>query len=344
MKSLYCSVGLLMAVVSASTTADLQMLADSELSAVRGQAGLSIELATEIDIGEIAYRDEGYIAIKDIHLGGLGGSMLDNMLITLDIAGPNEVLHRGFSRFAMWADAGLVDSAHLDVADAAARYSVGGSYGEAFNDGDMVLHVESLDSGANASNDTEQNIAAYQSAVDFALSVGSVGLTEQGYAVGSGPTGGAMFSDIDAEGYLGPVDIVIRNGSGATSPVSGGAMDVSDAVTEVDAYFRVTDLDLNWDAADVLLIFNFAAMKQLDVKINNTRGNDYVGQFGFAKVSAKFAEGASNINGVTGLAIYDVEIRADVDMPHVQFGNASSIGGIYFTDFVFQTDVLVYGH
>ncbi|PID42546.1 MAG: hypothetical protein CSB48_10050 [Proteobacteria bacterium] len=346
MKSLIPSVsaGLLAAIVSASATADLQALADSEMSEVQGQAGLSIELSAQVDIGEVAYQDAGYVAIKDIHLGGIGASMLDNMLITMDIAGPNEVLHRGFSKFAMWADNGLVDAAHQDVAAAIARYSVGGGYGEAFNDGDMVIHIDSLDPGVIAGNNTAQNIAAYQSAIDFGLSVDSVSLTTTGYDVGNGPAGTLMFSDINAEGYLGPVDIVIRN-SDATNTISNGAMDVSGAVTEVDAYFRVTDMDLDWDAADVLLVFNFAAMKQLGVRIHNTRGNDYIGEFGFARVSAKFAAGTSNVSpGVTGLAVYDVEIRADVDMPHVQFGSSPSIGGIYFTDFVFQTDVLVYGH
>jgi hypothetical protein len=169
-------------------------------------------------------------------------------------------------------------------------------------------------------------------------------LHEQSYVIGSRAPGGKMFSDLTMQGYLGPVDIIVRNGTGASIPVSNGTMTVKDAITEVDAYFRVDDLDFNWDNADLLLIFNFAAMTQTDTRIHNMRGNDAVGKFGFANISAKLAEGTSTITGATGLALYDVEIRADVDMPNIQFGNSPSIGGVNFTDFVFKVDTLVYGH
>ncbi len=345
MKGLIQASGIAAAFVSATAMAELTPLEDAQMSAVQGQAGLTVELAAQIDIGEIAYHDAGFATIKDLHLGGQGGTMLDNVLMTLDVAGNNEVLHRGFSKFAMWADQGLVSAANADVADAIAKYSLGGGqYGEAFGDGDLVIHIDSVDSGVAAGNSSDQNIENYQNAIDFQLTIDSINLHESSYAVGSQTRGGLMFSNIDLKGNIGPVDIIIRNGTGATNVVSNGTMEVSDAMMEVDAYFRVTEGDLDWDNADVLLIFNLAAVKQRQVQINNTRGLDATGAFGFADVKAKVAEGKSLSSGTSGLALWDVEIRADVDMPVFQFGDAPSIGGVYFTDFVFQTDVVVYGH
>jgi len=325
--------------------AELKPLDDDTMSSLTGQAGITIELETKIEIGEIAYKDAGHMLIRDIFLGGIGRSTLDNILMTIDVAGDGEVLNHGFSRVAEWADKGLIDSANADVQDAIAKYNQAGQYGKKFNSGDLVVHIDAVDPGVIGSNSSDQNLAAYTSSTDFELAIGSVELAKSDYSVGSGVTSGAsMFSDISVQGYLGPTDIVIRNGSNTFSDTSNGKMSVSDAVMEIDANFRVTDLDMDWDNSDLLLIFNLAALKLRDMKIHNNRCLDSVGHFGFASASAKIAEGVSNITGNSGLAIYDANLTMDIDMPHVQFGSAPSIGEVYFTDFVIQADLLVYGH
>ena len=329
-----------------SSFAEMKVLDDNILSGVSGQAGLSIELEAKIEIGEIAYQDEGYLLVRDLFLGGVGGTTLDNILMTIDVAGDNEVLHRGFSKVAEWADQGLVSTANADVADAVAKYDLGGGqYGDTFNDGDLVIHIDATDPGVLGTNTSTQNIDAYTTSTDFELTVGSVEYAKSTYAPGSTTTSGSqMFSDVSMQGYLGPTDIIVRNGTNTFSDTANGSMSVSDSGVELDANFRVTDLDMDWDNGDLIVLFNFAGLKLRDLKIHNTRGLDTVGHFGFASVSAKIAEGFSNTTGVSGLAIHDVDLRMDIDAPYVQFGNAPSIGGVYFTDFVIQADLLVYGH
>lgn len=77
--------------------ADLKALDDSAMGNVTGQAGVTIELETEVSIGEFRYTDEGYLSVNDIYIGGgsverdvdgnvtgVDGS-LDDLLIDIDV-------------------------------------------------------------------------------------------------------------------------------------------------------------------------------------------------------------------------------------------------------------------
>ncbi|WP_148863024.1 DUF6160 family protein [Marinobacter fonticola] len=61
---------LCLAVTPVAAVAEIQMLDDSEMGAVTGQAGVSIELETKVNIDEFRYIDEGMLAISDIEIGG----------------------------------------------------------------------------------------------------------------------------------------------------------------------------------------------------------------------------------------------------------------------------------
>ncbi|MGF2734594.1 DUF6160 family protein [Marinobacter sp. DUT-1] len=80
--------------------ADIQMLDETSMGNITGQAGVSIELETKIGIGRFTYTDEGSLAINDIRIGGtnrtdlfgfngMGGPVatdtLDNIRIDIDI-------------------------------------------------------------------------------------------------------------------------------------------------------------------------------------------------------------------------------------------------------------------
>jgi hypothetical protein len=344
MKGLIIKGTLCCAVLAQPAIAEFSPLNEHEMSNVSGQAGISIELSSNITIGEIAYQDKGYLLIQDFSLGGIGGGPLDNLLINIDVAGDSEVLNYGFSRMAMYANTGLVDSSNADVADAVAKYNQGGGqYGKVFNDGDLVIHMDSVTDGVSSSNSQAENISAYGTAIDFELGIGAVSNVESSYVAGAmTPSGNSMFSNITMQGYLGPVDIVVRNATGSTTLASN--ITAANSRTEIEAHFAVTDLDVDWDSGDLLILFNFDALKLRDVKIHNNRGEDTVGHFGMASVKATIGEAMSNITGVTGLGIYDIDLRTDIDMPHFQFGSAPSIGQVYLTDFVITADMVVYGH
>lgn len=77
--------------------ADLKALDDTTMGNVTGQAGVTIELETEVSIGEFRYTDEGYLSVNDIFIGGGSverdangvvtgvSGMLDDLVIDIDV-------------------------------------------------------------------------------------------------------------------------------------------------------------------------------------------------------------------------------------------------------------------
>lgn len=314
----------------ATALADFRPLDDASMAAVTGQAGVSIELETKLSIDRLTWTDEGSLSVNGLRLSGHNDTVLDNLKLTIDIAGEGEVLEHGFSEIARRANAGLLDTSNPDVADALAKYSVAGSFGKQFNSGDLVIHLGATDYGDPTSLDD------YLQAVDFELAIDSI--------TTSGTDGSTnLFSDINLQGYIGPTDLVIRNGGSSTRTLANGNT-VSGSELQLDTHFEVTDGSLNWDAADVILIFNFAAVGIEGLQIHNRRGNDTLGHFGMAHATAKLSRGTGATSGKEGLSIHGVEFRADIDMPVFKVGG-TSIGSVQFTDFVISdTTMMVYGH
>lgn len=345
----------LMLAISSNLSADLKQLNDHTLSKMTGQSGITIDLEAMVSVGEIAYKDGGYLTLENLQLSGVGGAALDNMRITIDVANQGEVLTHGFSNYASFANAGLLSASNADTAWAMSEYDQGsGEYGNIYNDGDLVLHLEAGDTGISNTASLANNLQSANQAIDFKLMLDSLNLADSNYNLGtySSATKTTLLSNISMEGYLGPADIVIRNNGNAKTNTLPSGVSVGDSVIEIDANFRVTDLDFTWDVADVILLFNLAGVQLNDMKIHNTRGADTLGHFGFASVQAKIAS-ASGIKNtqigqptVDGIAIYDVDLRMDLDMPHISFGNSGkSIGEVYFTDFVFSnTSLIVSAH
>lgn len=92
--------------------AELQAMDDSMMGNVTGQAGVTIELETQVSIGQFTYTDEGTFAVKDINLGGAltsssqsaadyaaatgAGELLDQLKIDIDIADDGDaIIHVG---------------------------------------------------------------------------------------------------------------------------------------------------------------------------------------------------------------------------------------------------------
>jgi len=81
-----------------AANAELTALNDSTMSNLTGQAGVTIELQTKIDIGNVVYTDEGSLNLAGVHVGGgaittdattgnvngVAGN-LDDLVATIDI-------------------------------------------------------------------------------------------------------------------------------------------------------------------------------------------------------------------------------------------------------------------
>ena len=80
-----------------AANAGMKALDDVAMGNVTGQAGVTIELETKVDIGEFRYIDEGYLSVTNISLGGGSverdangnvtgvSGLLDDLLINIDI-------------------------------------------------------------------------------------------------------------------------------------------------------------------------------------------------------------------------------------------------------------------
>ena len=160
------------ALISSGAQADFKAMDDAEMGEMTGQAGISIDTASEISIGEVAYQDEGFIAIRGITRGGAGGGPLDNRTIDIDVAG---------------------DAA--DIAEIEARNGISG-----IQDGDLVIHVSATDGD-------EQNVDFGLSIDEVSLEKSTYSPGQK--LAGDITTNTVLLANIDLVGRLGPVDIVV---------------------------------------------------------------------------------------------------------------------------------------
>jgi len=228
--------------------AELVAMDDSVLGEMTGQAGVSIELSAQMSIGSFTYSDTDGIDGNGAPLVGAGAGVAGSFNvrdITLggngsEILDPVTGLGTGEFRTAL-------DDIKIDIdVDA--------------NEG-LVIHL----GGTN----TFDVLTGGEQAVDFGLSVGSADVN-----------GAVLASNINIEGYLGPIDIQIQN----------------DSTINVDAYFEVTNGSMNIDVlgmgisnlkigddaapllsgdyADKLAdVYNYAAVNQAGVEFTTLEAN-----------------------------------------------------------------------
>ncbi len=70
--------------------AEFRPLDDGALSGGTGQAGVTIELETKLSIDRFSWIDEGSLNVNGLRLSGQNDTVLDNMKLTIDIAGDGD--------------------------------------------------------------------------------------------------------------------------------------------------------------------------------------------------------------------------------------------------------------
>jgi len=208
------------AAVSSGASADLQLLDEDSLQDVTGQAGLTIDVESQWEIGEFAYHDAGYLLIQGIRMGGnsmgngtgSGGTMLDNLRLEVDIAGDgvggdNELAY-GFSNMrdiaGLYVDAGntvdLVTFEDIAAGVDSTRGNLAIDDKKIYGDGDLVIHFDFTDGWAteggfeayrtdaanNFVNDNYHDVEVMlEHAVDFRLEIDGIGLAASTYQIGN---------------------------------------------------------------------------------------------------------------------------------------------------------------
>lgn len=204
--------------ISASvSSAEPEMLDDDTLKNIDGQAGITIDVETQWEIGEFAYRDAGYLLIQGFRLGGnsmgngtgSAGDFLDNLRIEIDIAGDGSVpgnneLNYGFSTMrdiaAIYDMVGNVDPRFSDLSNGTdtLRGGLAVDGKRTYGDGDLVMHFDFADgwateggfdqyqaTGRLATDDYETVESMLEHSVDFRVEIDAVGLAASDYEVGS---------------------------------------------------------------------------------------------------------------------------------------------------------------
>ena len=368
-KNLVYSAGLVMGFgVICSVEAELKLMDDSVLAGVTGQAGLTIELDVRLDIDEIAYKDEGFIAIENFIWGGVDRTgntavtgTFENWKMVLDVAGADESLAYGFSELDNYysqvgSPDGAWDAAILTNDDE-----------QVHGDGSLVIHntAVQLFDGTRYDSDSDTDIPLsgglttlpsnsfldtmddWRNAAPFGISIGAVKLRESTYSVGSSTSNGTtLMSNFNAEVLTGPLDIVIQNnGNGSTNGVPDSKITVSD-------YFEITDLSVDFDFLGVSISGMKVHNRRGDTTgLNTNRGLDDIAgnaddmaveSFGFAHAKWYLAAAPDPANGIQLAGA----IKCDIDIPKVSLSgsNGASIGAVYVTDLTLQSSMNISGH
>jgi len=281
-----------------------------------------------------------------------------------------------------------------------------------YGDGDLLIHVSYKDAweklGGISSlvengtlGDTTFNDllgAGLSKGKDFTFSIDAIGLASSNFNAGDSigaadvqsyqadgtldtdATTTVLISNLDIDGYLGPVDIHIENdGNGFTAANGDTGYGNADSIINWNTYVNITDLDVYIDIAGVAIE---------NLQINNVRGDvtDIDGNFAFgfaqskreiyavrnaaglssAKLAAAYgvvpfiaaADGTGGINvaalgsgqavadayGVDGIAL-NTHFKGDMEIGALSFGDdGASIGQLFWTDIESETNWVISAH
>jgi len=297
--------------ISIGVCADTKLLGDSELQSVTGQAGLTIDVESQWEIGEFAYRDGGFLLIQGMRMGGnsmgngtgTGSELLDNLRLDLDIAGDgtdpgDNTLTYGFSAMREiaqeYVDEGNSDGTFTSVASGvdASRDDIAIDAKKVYDDGDLIIHFDFTDGWAN-----EGGLSAYQAAnrfttdnyttaegilehaVDFRLEIDAIGLAGSSYEIGS--AGLDIDSDGPSEGAVGTTTLISQLSiQGYLGPEdlhlenNGNGFDGSGPL---GAGSGIADSKIYWSSytkvTDLDMYIDIAGVQITDMEIHNERGD-----------------------------------------------------------------------
>jgi hypothetical protein len=312
-------IALVAAIVAASSVqADMVALDDASMSEATGQAGLTIDINDlELKIGAFDYKDQGFLSIKDFRFGVAdvdSGEKFDNIRMTLDIAGPGGIDNADLGEDKLGAH-------FIEQAAALVNGSAGTGYVDQaplITDGDLVISFRTMD------------LTNIFNAVDFGLDIGSIGLGASTEVIGEVNEGTVLLANLELDGFLGPVDIIIDNNDSGMN-ISG----YFNATGHVDQPFRAVQTDFyihnSRGTNTVWLDTKDRSNSMAHMQINISKEHDYLA------------------TGQTAMKFDLQNFSADLDFENVTLGtfagaDGRGIGDIYFTDLSIRAETLVYGH
>ncbi len=366
------------AAISAGAQAELRALDDTSMGNLTGQAGISIDLTANVTIGEVAYKDEGFIAMRGIAVGGknvenagVAGATqtsLDNLTITIDVAGANDTQ----ALTDKYGIVGEINEVLLKEADAdqIVRGALGLPAGAVLTRAQLVGGLASL--GKQTKSD-ELKYAAETTAVTELT--GGDGIQDGDLVIHLSGTDSVISQmvDLDGDGTPETPDVTIegvdfgfnmkemslekstynagdrKSGSANTVLVANlqldgviGPVDIiideSNSTLGVNAYFKI-------DGGSLDVPFMGVSIGKFTMDDSRSMGDDVTTrtQGGFAHAAAVVSTTKADGSASKGLFVDVKDFSADMSMETISIGG-NSIGDLYITDMTVTATMDVYGH
>ncbi|MEQ6884915.1 DUF6160 family protein [Salicola sp. Rm-C-2C1-2] len=305
--------------------AELSAMSDQAMGNTTGQAGVTIELDTQVSMDQIQYdqgADTGSVLMNNLDIAGVGGPGFDDGLdvtVDVDLAKDGESLSDYNQKIAA---PGVGTGNDLDLNDGDALISVGNLKG----DGAVDMNVNIGDGDAtgelgDASNDGN--------AMQLADSDGDAQAT--------------LISDIDMNLFLSQLDIVARTDNKVGGDADSGSL-------EIETAFAIDNLDAQFDVASV----NIQGMRMAGADslgaLKSTGAGSTADPTAINHAVVSMDIGQGDAVGISGeaLNINLDNFTADIWMPEINVGSGdgttASIGRVGIDNLnISQTEIAVYG-
>lgn len=258
------------------SNADLRALDDSAMGNVTGQSGVTIELATKVDIGSFTYTDDGSFRMDGIHIGGgsvtRDGSgnvdgvdgLLDDLLVKIDIEDSGNAVIDVDSISGAPVDFAVgVESASLQSTDGtnnstllASNIAIQGSLA------DLKLTVETATD--TLVTDVVFNVNSMDMDVNF------LGIGIRGMSITGADTFGATYADANGTsaspyaGLFAAAQLKISKATGVAGSASGEALQIE--VPEFIADVSIAETQIGGTSIGTIAMDN-VAITQTSMKI-----------------------------------------------------------------------------
>ncbi|MDX1633148.1 MAG: DUF6160 family protein [Marinobacter sp.] len=264
------------AAVPFAAQADLKALDDTSMGNVTGQAGVTIELETKVDIGSFTYTDEGNFVVSGIHIGGgaietdadgnVSGvsGLLDDLKIDIDVEADGDAVIDVNSVSGGPVDFAVgVETASLVAADGSESTLLASNIGITGLLADIKLRVDTATD--TMITDLAFNITDMDMDVDF-LGIGIRDLTVTGantFGATYADAGGVGGSPYIAAGFA-YAQLTIGKATGVAGSASGEALEIG--VPEFIADISIGATEIGGTSIGVISMDNLA-ITQTNMKI-----------------------------------------------------------------------------
>ncbi|MBZ0333636.1 DUF6160 family protein [Marinobacter sp. AL4B] len=216
-----------------AANADLKAMDDSMMGDITGQAGVTIELETQVSIGSFVYTDEGSFTVNGIEIGGsglaggAGTNLLDDLYIDIDVEADGDAFISVHSTSGAPIDWGMTaNSMSLVAADGSQSTTLVSNLSGHGNLAQLDIRVDT------ATDQLQLDVAFNVVDMDFDVEFLGVGIRDMAIM------GGTFFEQagnpLTDNFAIADVDVYKGNGLGASTATDVLRIDINDITMDMN--------------------------------------------------------------------------------------------------------------